>query len=462
MYRLIPSNTYDLEQLWALLIRRNRWIVNLRYIVFISLSIFTILTLFVIDIELSTEQCTALIVLSAVILFYNVLFQYILKTDLIKNDPDKFNQVHFSLIQIFADIIALAILIYYTGGIESPFYVFFIFHMIIGSLLLPGYVIYTIASGIVICFYTASLLEYFTIIPHHKFGILLNMTIYNNLEYNLIFATSFGIMLIVSVFLANSIARALYIRDQELKITLDKLDKAEVIKQKYTMGIVHEIKSPLASVQSYLDLILQKFTGPISQPVEDKLQKARNRTDEAIQIINDVLNISRLRLQTSLNKDDINIAELLNKLIIKKKIQGDYSRIGINFYDLRSDKCTIKGDYSLIGLAFSNLIGNAIKYSNFVSTIEIVIEDGREENEIRVEVCDNGIGIPEKDKLKIFREFYRASNVKEKNYEGTGLGLSVVKLIIEQHEGEITFESPSRLANEIGPGTCFKVFLKRN
>ena len=79
MYRLIPSNTYDLEQLWALLIRRNRWIVNLRYIVFISLSIFTILTLFVIDIELSTEQRTALIVLSAVILFYNVLFQYILK-----------------------------------------------------------------------------------------------------------------------------------------------------------------------------------------------------------------------------------------------------------------------------------------------------------------------------------------------------------------------------------------------
>ena len=108
----------------------------------------------------------------------------------------------------------------------------------------------------------------------------------------------------------------------------------------------------------------------------------------------------------------------------------------------------------------SNLIGNAIKYSNFGSTIEVVIEDGREENEFCIEVCDNGIGIPEKDKDKIFREFYRASNVKEKNYEGTGLGLSVVKLIIEQHEGEITFESPSRLANEIGPGTCFKSFLK--
>ncbi len=108
------------------------------------------------------------------------------------------------------------------------------------------------------------------------------------------------------------------------------------------------------------------------------------------------------------------------------------------------------------------MIGNAIKYSNAGSTIEVVIEDEREENEISIEVCDNGIGIPETDKNKIFGEFYRASNVKEKNYYGTGLGLSVVKLIVEQHGGKITFERPSSLANEIGAGTCFKVVLKIN
>jgi len=462
MLRLIPSYTYDFEQLWALLIRRNKWIVNLRYVVFSALLLFTISSLFIINLEFSKEQLRALSILSFSVLLFNILLHFLLKTDLIKNDPDKFNPLHFSLIQIFADLISLAVLTYYTGGIESPFYVFFIFHMIIGSLILPGYVIYTIASGIVVCFYTSTLLEYFNVIPHHKLGLLLKIPIYDNLEYNLIFATSFGIMMIVSVFLANSIASALYKRDQELKLTLDKLDKAEAIKQKYTMGIVHEIKSPLASVQTYLDLVLQKFTGPISEEVEDKLQKARNRSDEAIHIINDVLNITRLRLKTSFVKEDVNISDLLDKIIIKKKIQGDYSKIGINFYDLRSNKCGIMGDKNLLELAFSNLIGNAIKYSNIGSTIEVVIEDGREENGISVEVCDNGIGIPEKDKNKIFGEFYRASNVKEKNYDGTGLGLSVVKLIVEHHGGEITFESPSRLANEIGAGTCFKVFLNIN
>ncbi len=76
-----------------------------------------------------------------------------------------------------------------------------------------------------------------------------------------------------------------------------------------------------------------------------------------------------------------------------------------------------------------------------------------------VEVCDNGIGIPESEKDKLFTEFFRATNVKQKGYEGTGLGLSVVKQVVEHHKGEITFESPSRLASEKRRGTSFKVFL---
>ena len=153
--------------------------------------------------------------------------------------------------------------------------------------------------------------------------------------------------------------------------------------------------------------------------------------------------------------------ELISKIISRRKVQADYLRIGINFYDLSNCKGIIKGDYALLELAFSNLIGNAIKYTNFGGTIEVVIEDARNEDSVKVEVCDNGIGIPDGDKDKIFKEFFRASNVKHQNYEGTGLGLSVVKQIIEQHGGEITFQSPSRLANESGKGTCFKIYFKK-
>jgi len=369
--------------------------------------------------------------------------------------------MHVSLIQILTDQLTLSVLTYYTGGIESPFYIFFIFQMIIGSLMLSGFVIYTIAGLTVICFYIASFLEYFSVVPHHNFAFLFKNPIYNNLDYILIFATSFGITMVVSVFIANSISRSHYIRGQDLKTSFDKLRQADMVKQKYTMGIVHEIKSPLSSAISFLDLVIEGYTGQINPQSQEKLVRARARTNEAIHIINDVLNITKLRLLGDIKKETLDLNELIAKIISRRKVQADYLRIGINFYDLSKCKGIIMGDYALLELAFSNLIGNAIKYTNLGGTIEVVIEDARNEDSVKVEVCDNGIGIPEGDRDKIFKEFFRASNVKHQNYEGTGLGLSVVKQIIEQHGGEITFQSPSRLANESGQGTCFKIYLTK-
>ncbi|MCX6165020.1 MAG: HAMP domain-containing sensor histidine kinase [Ignavibacteriae bacterium] len=461
MLGLIPSYTYDFEQLWSLLINRNKWIIKLRYFVSIGLASFTIISSQLLKLEFSREQFNALIIISALILIYNILLNFLINTSFVKNDPERFNPMHISLLQILADQVSLAAVIYYTGGIESPFYIFFIFHMIIGSLILSGFVVYSIAGITVICFYIASLLEYFTVIPHHKFGVLLSYPIYNELDYVLLFATSFGITMVVCVFFANSIAHSHYVSGQKLRVAYEKLKDAEAVKQKYTIGIVHEIKSPLSSVQSYHDIILEGYTGSINPQVKEKLVRARARTDEAIQIINDILSISKLKLQTGIKKEEVDLIQLLHKIISKKKVQADYLRIGINFYDLSTKKDVIKADCALLELAFSNLIGNGIKYTNPGGIVEIVVEDGKSDKEIEVEICDNGIGIPEKDKEKIFKEFFRASNVKYKSYEGTGLGLSVVKQIVEQHGGKITFQSPSRLANEDGAGTCFKLTLKK-
>lgn len=461
MLGLIPSYTYDFEQLWSLLINRNKWIIKLRYFVSIGLASFTVVSSQFLELDFSKTQFNALIVISVLILLYNFLLNYLINAPFVKNDPERFNPMHISLLQILTDQVALAAVVYYTGGIESPFYIFFIFHMIIGSLILSGFVIYSIAGITVICFYIASLLEYFAVIPHHKFGVLLSFPIYNELDYVLLFATSFGITMVVSIFFANSIAHSHYVNGQKLKLAYEKLREAETVKQKYTIGIVHEIKSPLSSVQSFHDIILEGYTGPINPQAKEKLIRARARTDEAIQIINDVLSISKLKLQVGIKKEDVDLIQLLHKIISKKKVQADYLRIAINFYDLSTKKDFLKGDYTLLELAFSNLIGNGIKYSNPGGTVEIVVEDGKSDSEMDIEICDDGIGIPEKDQIKIFNEFFRASNVKHKNYEGTGLGLSVVKQIVEQHGGKITFKSPSRMAKENGPGTCFRVTLRR-
>jgi signal transduction histidine kinase len=457
---LIPSYTYDMEQLWTMLINRNKWIIKLRYVTSAALALFAVLSVKVFSLELSTNQYNALLLTALIILVYNLIFGYLISSKFVKNDADSFNPMHISFLQIIADQVSLAVIVYFTGGIESPFYIFFIFQMIIGSLILSGFVIYTIAAITVIFFCIASLLEYFNIVPHHKFGVLLNLPVYNELDYVLLFSASFGITVVVSVFIANSIARSQYIRGQELKLAFEKLQKAEEIKQRYTIGIVHEIKSPLSSVQSFHDIVLDGYTGPVNPQVKEKLIRAKARTEEAINIINDVLSISRLKLKTALKKEDIDMNELLGRIISKKKIQADYMNIGINFYNISDGKGIIKGDTVLLELAFSNLIGNSIKYTGAGGSVEVVVENGLKEKEVNIEICDNGIGIPEQEQEKIFREFFRASNVKHKSYEGTGLGLSVVKQIIEQHDGKIEFKSPSRMSDEKGPGTCFTVTLK--
>jgi signal transduction histidine kinase len=457
MLNLIPKHTYDYQQLWALIRKRNKWLIDLRYAAFFFLLSFLIISRYVLKLGYTDSQFEILTGIAGSILIYNIALYFVSNSSLVSDSPEGLNPITLSLIQIQVDMLSLALIVYYTGGIESPFYIFYIFHMIIGSMILPGYIIYTIAAVVVVSFYCLSFAEYAGAIEHLSIAGLYSTPIYNNFDNVLIFASAFGIMMMVSVFLANSITSALYRREQDLKVTLDKLNNAEKIKQKYIMGVVHEIKTPIAAVQSYLDLILQKYTGPVPEKIEDKLAKARNRSEEAIEIINDILYISRLKLLDEIEKKKIDIFEILSNIAAKRKVLAKSKNITLTLSDERESKPEILGDTNLLDLAFSNLVGNSIKYTNNGGRVEIIIRNADEHTEI--EVRDNGIGIPEDEHAKIFSEFYRATNVKHKIADGTGTGLSVVKQIIEQHDGKISFTSPSRLADSSGQGTSFVVKL---
>lgn len=438
--------------------KRNRWFIRVRYMVVVMLSVFILTAHAILGLDFTDEQSFYISVIIVAILFYNLIFNFIFRKDLIKDDRNKFNQLHFSFFQILFDILCLSFLVYFTGGIESPFYLFYIFHMIIGSMILPGFLIYSIAGTIVFQMILFGTLELFGVVKHYSIGNFLPSSAYNNPAYLFISLSVFGIMIIVSVFLANNIASAHYRREQELKLALEKISESEKIKQRYTMGVVHEIKTPIVAVQSNLDLVLQGFTGEINNTAKEKLARARSRSDEAINIINDILSISKLKLLEKINNEEFDIGTLLYGIIVKRKAQIDLKKIKVSLSDKRKDRPNIIADKSLLEVAFSNLIGNAIKYNTEGGIVEITIEDGDYDN-INIEVCDDGIGIPDKDKDKIFMDFFRASNVKKTGTEGTGLGLSVVKQIIEQHNGSLTFESPSRLSRDNRRGTSFLVSL---
>jgi signal transduction histidine kinase len=329
--------------------------------------------------------------------------------------------------------------------------------MIIGSMILPGAVVYTLSGFTVLYIGVVSVLELYGIIEHHSFGNLLNAPLYKNMQYIIVFVTAYGIMIFVSVFLANNITSAHYRRSQELKMTLDKLSQAEKMKMKYTMGVVHEIKTPIVAVQSNIDIILQGYAGEIPKSVKDRISRARTRSEEAIHIINDVLNISKLKLLENVNKDDVDLAELITGMYKKRGVQAKTSGVELKLTDKRNEAKPVKVDRGLFELALSNIIGNAIKYNTHNGIVESIIEE--RDGDTFITIADNGIGIPDEDKNKMFKEFYRSTNAKQKGVEGTGLGLSVVKEIIEHHGGDIWFKSPSRLQSEGRRGTEFTILI---
>lgn len=455
MIRLVPEWARHYEEFWSAIKKRNIWFIKLRYYAVIALLIFIILSEYILDFSLTYFQLSSLLIIGGIILIYNIIF-YLVK-DKIKEIPGKFNVLHFSLLQILLDLLTLALIVYFTGGAVSPLYYLFIFHMIIGSLILPGKVVYTLAVTIIISFFTLSLLELNSVIPHQYLRGYTGHTIFNNLKYILISNFIFSFVILASVYFANGIARQLYKLEQDLVESFEKLKQAEVEKQKYIMAVVHEIKSPLTVVITYLEIILSKMLGPLPKEAEERIKRSVVRIKEAVTLINNVLRISKLRLLNEIVYEDYEICEIIEGVVASRKSNLESKRIEAVINDNRVNKNMLKGDKFLMEMVISNLLSNSLKYTSHDGNIQIVVSEKGDNLEVRI--SDDGIGIPQNDLLKAFGDFFRASNAKKDGFEGTGLGLSIVKQVIEKHHGKIIIDSPSDIAREGRPGTIAVISL---
>ena len=164
-----------------------------------------------------------------------------------------------------------------------------------------------------------------------------------------------------------------------------------------------------------------------------------------------------MKLLSSTDTVDIYLCDLIKEYVDEHTDDLKSKNIYVEIEDSRDSRVPIIGDKDLIDLAISNLLSNAAKYVDENGRVRIEIDDYR--GNIRLKLMDNGIGIPKEDLNQIFKQFYRASNIKKRKSEGTGLGLSLVQEIINHHHGSISVESPSEIGDEMRPGTCFTIVL---
>ncbi len=457
MNNLIPQWAEHYDEFWKAIKIRNIWFIKLRYIAVFLLFIFLILGQSFLNFNLNSFQIKVIVITDLLILLSNSVFNVINK----KSDyrSSKLGCMKISISMMTTDLFFLTILVYITGLFFSPLYLLYVFHMIIGSLILPGSLAYLYAIILSIVNALLSLFMHYSVIPKFTIFGLVQHFKDHSVGYEILFSIVFTFVLITIVYLANNIAKELYQREQELRISLEKLNEAEISKQKYTLGIVHEIKSPIVSVKSILDLLLGKYVAPLDKPVEEKIIRAKERSEEAIELINDVLKFSKIKLLELEQTEIIILDELIKKILEHYTEEVNNKSITLTYKIKTKQTSKLKGDRTLIELAISNLISNAIKFTNEKGNIFVIVSDT--EKTVDIEISDDGIGIPENEINKIFSQLYRASNAKKGRIEGSGMGLSIVKEIIEKHSGVIKILSPSKIGKIKSPGTTVLISLPK-
>ena len=229
---------------------------------------------------------------------------------------------------------------------------------------------------------------------------------------------------------------------------LTDIIKAQRFKSDFVANVSHELKTPLVSIKGFLetisghakdDLEAQKKFIPIMLEQADRMES----------LIKDLLSLSRIELEEHIQpQDKVNLKEILSNVedIHQKNLKS------FEFKNNIKDDFFIKGDHEKLIEVFSNIIDNSIKYSEKNKKIEINCGQGNGKvigDSYTVSIKDNGIGIPTEKLPRITERFFRVDAAKSKKVGGTGLGMAIVKHIVNQHRGELEIKSEAQNGTEI-------------
>lgn len=439
------------------LIERVFWFITLRWITVAGICTTSLIACFILNIGL--PLIPILIIAACILLFNFVCITYHHYIKCISYSQYIKSHQRFANLQIFTDWIALVLLVHYTGGIESPVIFYFIFHVIIAAILLSRKACYLQTSFAVLLIISLSILEYVNIIPHVQIKELFPNSIYDNSLY-LLSALFFCITsLYVSAYLTTSIANQIRKREKEIVILRDNitdayqaLEKKDREKSEFTYKVTHELRAPLSAIQSLLKSIEEGYAGEISEKAKELIIRSEKRTGFLLTLVKDLLDLvtGKTGKPRAHDSKPVNINEAVKRTLhlMQEKVKAKSIKLTVNTTEQPVCLNIIPDDLDII---LTNLIDNAVKYTQ--KNGAITISTYSTDDKIMIEVSDTGIGVHKDDVNKIFDEFYRASNAKAVELDGTGLGLTIVKNLVKLHGGNIDVNS------ELGKGTTVTVLF---
>ncbi len=407
-----------------------------------------------------TLEATPLYLLTALLAYYNLLLWVFARRHReVVTGPAA---LWFATLQVSADLVFLTALLHYSGGLENPFVCYYVFHIVIASILLPMAVAYLQVGLAVTLLLGLAVSEAMGWLPHHHLFALWPIELYRNAT----FLASELFVLITTLYLtalmATAITQRLRAREREvtrlsesLQTHADELEQAygslrqlEQEKSEYMHRAAHHLRAPLAAMESMLAVVAEGRTGPLPEKAAELVGRTRARVQGMLELAHDLLSLSQARgVSAEAPGEPVDLCRLLAALEPDFRREAEARAVALQ---VASDpRAVVVGRADPLAELVENLVSNAVKYTPAGGRVEVELSTRGLETELRV--SDTGIGIPEADQEAIFAEFFRSGNARETTREGTGLGLSIVKAIAEAHGAAVTVQSA------VGAGTTFRV-----
>jgi len=346
----------------------------------------------------------------------------------------------FTWWQIVADLTVLTLALHVSGGIENPFSFFYVFHVIIASILLPRGVSSVVAGLATLFFFAMAILEHAGVLPHTELGFVR----WQNPQYLVAASAVIASTLFSSSYLASTIMEGLRRKDEEMRRFNEGLLQTEKLAAigQLAAGIAHELNTPLASIAGYAEEL-----GEIAKGADGKVVQytgvIRSQTERCKAITQSLLNFAR--------KSEIRVQAVDVNAVLREAI--DYLRFKKRAPELRietdlGDVPSVQADPGQLLQVFLSILINAADAVQGGGRITV---RSRVEKGVQVVVTDTGAGIPEENLKKVFEPFF---TTKEPG-QGTGLGLSLSYGIVKQMGGSIDLKS------RVGEGTEVTIALPR-
>jgi len=234
----------------------------------------------------------------------------------------------------------------------------------------------------------------------------------------------------------------------ELAEQNERLRKLDRMKDDFVASVSHELRTPLTSIRGYLELVRED--GGLDEEQDRMLAIVDRNADRLLGLVTDLLFIAEVDAgKLTIERSPVHLADVAAESVEAATPRAQAGELGLH---LEVDaELVIDGDRTRLAQVFDNLISNAIKFTPARGRIDVRVF--RAAGAAMIEVADNGVGIPEDERLRVFERFYRTSGATRDEVQGTGLGLAIVGAITESHGGTVRVETTA------GGGTTFVVRL---